>query len=222
MIQAIERTQEVSLLGLGIQGLTEENKSGEVFGQSIPGTGERVFLQYNFKAKLGIDGAEGEITKTSQSRYLISVPKFTFIGYDQPTFKVATEDGGILSWATPDIDKVEMVNEILNDDARQKYIASNEGLLKEQTKVFYNSLITSIDLDLATLVSSSVPRAFVDTRTRPPTFTNGVGWAGPCWPLGRHSGSYAASGRMVTASFRCSGRSTSSNEVRDLRRSGPR
>jgi hypothetical protein len=48
----------------------------------------------------------------------------------------------------PDIDKVDMVdmvNEILNDDARQTYIASNQELLEEQTKTFYDSLITSID-----------------------------------------------------------------------------
>ena len=38
-----------------------------------------------------------------------------------------------------------MVSEILNDDARKTYIASNEALLKEQTKTFYDSLITSID-----------------------------------------------------------------------------
>jgi hypothetical protein len=38
-----------------------------------------------------------------------------------------------------------MINDILNDDARQTYIASNEDLLQEQTKVFYNSLINSVD-----------------------------------------------------------------------------
>lgn len=145
VIHAIERTQEVSLLSLGIQGIKEEDQSAEIFGKSIPGTGEKVFLQYNFDAKLGIDGAEVKVTKTGKNAYLISVPEFIFIGYDEPTFKVAIEDGGVLSWATPDIDKVEMVNEILNDDARQTYIASNEELLEEQTRTFYDSLITSID-----------------------------------------------------------------------------
>ena len=145
VIQAIERTQEVSLVSLGIQGIKEEDGSAQIFGKSIPGTGEKVFLQYNFDAKLGIDGAKVKVTKTGESAYLISVPEFMFIGYDEPTFKVAAEDGGVLSWATPDIDKVEMVNEILNDDARQAYIASNEELLKEQTRTFYDSLITSID-----------------------------------------------------------------------------
>lgn len=145
VIHAIERTQEVSLLRLGIQGITEKDESGKILGKSIPGTGKQVFLQYNFHAKLGINGAEVKITKTGKSTYLVSVPEFSFIGYDKPTFKVATEDGGVLSWATPDIDKVEMVNEILNDNARQTYIESNEELLEEQAKTFYNSLITSID-----------------------------------------------------------------------------
>ncbi len=150
VINAIERTQEVSLLSLGVQGIKEKDASAKIFGKSIPGTGEKVFLQYEFDAKLGIDGAKVKVTKTGENAYLISVPEFRFIGYDKPTFKVAVEDGGVLSWATPDIDKLEMVNEILNDDARQAYIASNEGLLKEQARMFYDRLITSIDPDVVT------------------------------------------------------------------------
>jgi hypothetical protein len=150
VIDAIQRTQEVSLLSLGVQGIKEEDRRAEVFGTSIPGTGEKVFLQYNFHAKLGIDGAEVKVTSTGKNALVISVPEFIFIGYDEPTFKVATEDSGILSWATPDIDKVEMVNEILNDDARQAYITSNRDLLEEQTVVFYDSLINSVDPDAVT------------------------------------------------------------------------
>jgi hypothetical protein len=150
VIHAIERTQEVSLLRLGIQGITDEDKCAQAFGKCIPGSTEKVFLQYNFDAKLGIDGAEVKVRKTGQNAYLISVPEFSFIGYDKPTFKVATEDGGVLDWITPDIDKVEMINKILNDGAQTKYLASNEKLLEDQTKVFYNSLITSIDPDAVT------------------------------------------------------------------------
>lgn len=145
VIHAIERTQEVSLLSLHVQGIKDEDQSAEIFGKSIPGTGEQAFLQYNFNAKLGFDGAEVKVTETGKNAYLISVPEFIFIGYAEPTFKVAAEDRGVLSWATPDINQVEMVNEILNDDARQTYIASNEDLLEEQTRTFYDSLITSID-----------------------------------------------------------------------------
>lgn len=150
VIRAIERTQEVSLLSLGIQGIKDKDRCAEAFGKCIPGTREKVFLQYIFNAKLGIDGAEVKVSKTGENAYLISIPEFKLIGYDKPTFKVAVEDGGVLDWITPDIDKVEMVNEILNEDAREKYIASNEELLQEQTKVFYDSLITSIDPTVVT------------------------------------------------------------------------
>jgi len=36
-----------------------------------------------------------KVTKTGENAYLISVPKFKFIGYDKPTFKVAVENGGV-------------------------------------------------------------------------------------------------------------------------------
>jgi hypothetical protein len=150
VIRAIERTQEVSLVSLGIQGIKEKDQSGTIFGKKIPGAGEKVFLQYAFDAKLGIDGAEVKVTKTGDKAYLISVPKFIFIGYHDPTFKVAVEDGGPLSWATPDIDKVAMVNEILNDGARLKYLESNREVLQDQAKVFYDSLVTSIDPQVTT------------------------------------------------------------------------
>jgi hypothetical protein len=145
VIRAVERTQEVSLVSLGIQGITEKEKSAEVFGHSVPGTGEEVFLQYGFNAKLGVDGADVDVTKTGKSAYRITVPDFIFIGYDEPTFKVATQDSGVLSWLTADIDQVQMVNEILNDGARQTYLTTNQQLLEEQTKTFYDSLISSID-----------------------------------------------------------------------------
>lgn len=145
VIRAIERTQQVSLLSLGIQGINDEHKNAEVWGHAVPATGKAVYLQYSFNAKLGIDGAQVNVTRTGNGTYRISVPKFSFIGYDKLTFKVAVEDNGALSVITPDIDKAEMVTKILNDDAREKYIASNEEALKDQTEVFYNRLVTSID-----------------------------------------------------------------------------
>lgn len=150
VINAVERTQEVSLLRLGIQGIKAKDQRGTVFGREVPFSEKTVFLQYNFYAKLGIDGTRVKVTKTGENAYLISVPEFEFIGTDEPTFKVAVEDGGVLSWGTPDIDKVEMINEILNDEERQQYIDSNEELLREQTKEFYEGLITSIEPGIAT------------------------------------------------------------------------
>lgn len=145
VIRAVTRTQEVSLLRLAIQGIDEKHQHATVFGKSIPGTGEKAFVEYKFNAKLGLDGARVKITKTGNNAYLISVPEFKFIGYDKPSFQVAAEDGGVLSWVTPDIDQLEMVNEVLGPQPRQKYLASYQGELQQQTKAFYNRLITRID-----------------------------------------------------------------------------
>jgi hypothetical protein len=147
VIQAIERTQEVSLVSLGIQGLSNQKKCSEVFGKCVPGSSESVFVQYEFDAKLGIDGSDVRVEKTGETTFSVSIPKFSFIGYDQPTFKVATQSGGVLRFITPDIDRVEMINKILDENAQDKYIESNGQVLKDQTKVFYESLIKSVDSD---------------------------------------------------------------------------
>jgi hypothetical protein len=150
VIRAIERTQEVSLVSLAVQGIKQTSDSAKLFGKSVPGTKKQVFLQYAFDAKLGIDGAEVKVTKTGANAYLISVPAFTFIGYDQPSFKVAVEDGDLLSWTVPDVDRVKMINEILSEKARTTYITSNEDLLEEQSRFFYDSLIKSVDPEATT------------------------------------------------------------------------
>lgn len=150
VIEAVKRTQEISLVSLGIQGIKTKRQSGEIMGIDVPGTSRTLVLQYNFDAKLGVDGSKVNVTKSGENAFLITVPNFTFIGYDDPTFKVAAEDGGVLSWTTADIDQAKAVNEILNDRAQKAYVAKYEGLLKDQTKVFYNSLITSIDPAITT------------------------------------------------------------------------
>lgn len=144
VIQAIERTQEVSLMSLGIQGILQKEQSSTVFGQSIPGTGERVLIVYKFTAKLGVDGEQVQVEETGENAYTVTVPDFMFIGTQEPTFEVPVEDGGILRFVTPDIDQLELVNEILSDDGKQEYIDSNVDLLQDQTRVFYDSLITSV------------------------------------------------------------------------------
>lgn len=144
VIQAIERTQEVALMSLGIQGILQKEQNSTVFGQSIPGTGERVLIVYKFTAKLGVDGEQVQVEETGENAYTVTVPDFTFIGTQEPTFEVPVEDGGILRFVTPDIDQLELVNEILSDDGKQEYVDSNVDLLQDQTRVFYDSLITSV------------------------------------------------------------------------------
>lgn len=150
VIQAIERTLEVSLLSLGIQGIKQESKCSTIFGKCVPGSGDKVYLQYKFTAKLGVDGARVKVTDSGESHYVVAVPEFISIGFSDPTFEVAVTDGGALAWITPDIDEVEIVNEILNDNAREEYIESNREILEDQVQVFYDSLIAGIDPDAKT------------------------------------------------------------------------
>ncbi len=145
VITAVERTQEVSLLSLAVEGLTSEKRDREIFGQSVPGSGETVYIEYAFRAKLGLDGEQVDVRRSGTSGYVVSIPDFLVIGYDEPTFEMAVEDNGVLSWVTPDVDQLDMVNDVFDDDAQQEYLDNQQSALKEQTKVFYDSLITGID-----------------------------------------------------------------------------
>lgn len=148
VVQAIERTQEVSLLSLGVQGLKDERRSSTIFGKNVPGTGETVYIEYRFQAKLGLDGSKVTVTKDGDQGLTISVPEFEFIGFEEPTFRVAATDGGPLTWFTPDIDRLELANEVLGDAAKQDYLTSSQDLLRAQTEVFYGGLVKAIDPDL--------------------------------------------------------------------------
>ncbi len=127
VIQAVERTEEVALVGLNIQGITSEKRSSTIFGRSVPGTSETVYVQYEFTAKLGIDGAKVDVSRDGADGYSVSVPAFTF------------------SFVTADVDRFELVNKILGDGQQAEYVAKNREALEEQTKAFYGRLITSID-----------------------------------------------------------------------------
>ena len=144
VVQSIKRTEEVSLLALGIQGITSEERCSTAFGKCVPGTSDEVYMQYNFTGKLGIDGAGVEVTNSGADTYTISVPTFEFIGYSEPTFEVAVTDDGVLSWVTEDIDQAAMITKIISDDAQQKYLDDNEAMLQEQTRVFYDNIILSV------------------------------------------------------------------------------
>jgi len=149
VVNSITRHEQVVLLGLGIQGISEESMRGTLFGMDIPGSARTSFIQYNFNAKLGIDGREVEITQTGEDAFLISIPDFIFIGHDDVSFKLAAVNNDILSWTTPEIDTVDMINEILNDDTKEQYIDSNEEILRDQARIFYTGIITSIDPTIA-------------------------------------------------------------------------
>lgn len=147
IVKSITREEQVVLVGLGIEGISQKNKKGEIFGIEIPGSDRAVFLRYSFTAKLGLEGKDVTVTETGENQYLVSIPQFIFIGHGNPTFETAAQQDGILSWTVPEIDPVEMINEILNDDAKDQYIKANEDLLRDQAKAFYGNIIKGIDPD---------------------------------------------------------------------------
>ncbi|MUH60151.1 hypothetical protein [Bifidobacterium canis] len=148
VIRALERTEEVSLVRLGVTGIASQENNSHLFNIEIPGSNRTKFIQYTFDAKLGFEGKDVTIEKTGDSTYTITVPEFKFIGYDNPEYRVAVENNGMLSFGTAQIDSTEMINEIINNDTKAEYIKSNQDLLKDQAKLFYTSIIMSIDPDV--------------------------------------------------------------------------
>ncbi|MDO5677095.1 MAG: hypothetical protein Q4G35_06255 [Propionibacteriaceae bacterium] len=148
VIHAVRTTEEISLVSLGIQGIAEQTQQRTIFGMRVPGADRALFLQYDFTAKLGLDGRQVRVTQTGEKAFTISVPEFIFIGHDDVRFKLAAEKNGVLSWVTPEIDTVEMTNSILNDEAQQKYLADNDELLREQTRAFYEGIVAAVDPEI--------------------------------------------------------------------------
>ena len=147
VINAIQREEQIVLLSLGIQGISERKEGRQFFGVDIPGANRAAFLQYNFKAKLGLEGADVQIEPVGENMYRIALPAFKFIGHDDVNFRMAAEENGVLSWITPEIDTVETINQILNDEAQTQYVEDHREVLEDQAMAFYSGIIRSVDPD---------------------------------------------------------------------------
>ncbi|MBD1543012.1 hypothetical protein G9E11_12310 [Arthrobacter sp. IA7] len=148
VIQAVTRVQEVALLSLHIEGVSRNESSGEIFGVAVPASEKTTLIQYKFDAKLGIDGSQVTIEPTGPESFRVTVPQFIGIGFDDPVFEDPLESSNALGWlATPAV-QTRMVNNILSDENKQKYISQNEAALKEQARVFYSGLIASVDPEI--------------------------------------------------------------------------
>ncbi|MHA6523508.1 hypothetical protein [Tessaracoccus sp. G1721] len=148
VVQSIKREEQVVLLSLGIQGISEKSEKSTFLGLEVPGSDRATFMQYSFNAKLGIDGRDVRIVPVGEKRYRISIPEFIFIGHSNEEFRLVAENNGALSFLTPENDPVEMINSILSDDAQAEYIASNKDILREQAIFFYSSIIMGIDPEI--------------------------------------------------------------------------
>lgn len=145
IVASITREEQVVLLSLGIEGIAERSATGRFLGLDVPGTSRSSFVQYGFQAKLGVEGRDVRIERTGEDELVISVPEFVFIGHDEETFRTVVEDNGVLSFVTPEIDTVEMINAILDADAQDEYVEANTEVLQDQARAFYSAIVRSID-----------------------------------------------------------------------------
>ncbi|HSO68366.1 MAG TPA: hypothetical protein VLQ67_01885 [Arachnia sp.] len=148
VIQSITREEQVVLLSLGIQGISEKTERMTFLGVDVPGSNRASFVQYSFNAKLGIDGRDVRIVRTGEKKYRISIPEYIFIGHSNEDFRLVAENNGALSFITPENDPVEMINSILSEDTQAEYIENNEEILREQALMFYSGIITGIDPEI--------------------------------------------------------------------------
>lgn len=105
------------------------------------GTSRKKFIQASFDAKLGLNGKDVDITKDGKNSYLITVPKFIFIGYNNPNFKLLDEHNGVFSSFTSDINESDMINKVLNGKSKKKYLTKYDDLLRQSTKEFYRGIV---------------------------------------------------------------------------------
>lgn len=148
VVHSIEFREDITLLRLGIQGIQKEQNSSHIGSWKIPGTGQSVFLEYSYSALLGINGADVTIDKTGEKSYRITIPEFKFIGYDNLAFSTAIDDGGPLRFVTPNIDKEELANSILDEAAKTKHLTDNRELLKTQCENFYSGIVHAVDPEI--------------------------------------------------------------------------
>ena len=142
---AVSRQEEVALLALAVQGIARKDTQGELLGVAVPASSRTTLLQYEFTAKVGIDGENVVLDADGDGGYVVRVPRFVFVGYDKPRFEDPIESNGPISWLSPEIEETEMVNSVLSEENQRDYIELHLDELRSQAKFFYAGIITSVD-----------------------------------------------------------------------------
>lgn len=151
VIRSLKGEEQVILVTAGVTDVQEERGDGlklaigdwSLF--TLPGTERSVLVRYDYDAKFGIEGKDVEITQTGDDSYLVTIPKFIYLGYENPDLSVASEENGILSWTTPEIDTTAVFEELLSAAAVDEHINGFRPVLEEQAKVFYTRIVEAID-----------------------------------------------------------------------------
>lgn len=151
VIRSIEGEEQVILVTAGMTDVQEEREDGLKFAIgdwdffTLPGSDRSVLVRYEYDAKFGIEGKDVKISQSDDGSYLITIPKFVYLGYANPDLSVANEKNGLLSWTTPEIDTTEIFEELLSEQAVEQHIDGVRPVLEEQAKVFYSKIVEAID-----------------------------------------------------------------------------
>lgn len=148
VVRSIVREEQIVLATAGMTDIKPESADQDFFGLfDIPFTDRTVLVRYEYDAKFGIEGGDVSIEPIGDDTYRVSIPQFVFLGYDNPDFSIADEKNGILSWATPEIDKNELIKSLLTDQAVEEHLDGLRPVLEEQAKSFYTNIINAIEPD---------------------------------------------------------------------------
>lgn len=149
VIESLKREDQIVLLSLGVQDIKSDTKNSATFANiEIPGSTRQLTIQYKFNAKLGIEGKDVGISETGSNEYTITIPEFSFIGYENLSYGVLKDENGLLSWFTPEIEESAMINLVLSENAQQQYVDAQQEILQEQAAEFYSEIVQSTDPEI--------------------------------------------------------------------------
>lgn len=148
VVKALEKKSEVVILHLAVADVDSMKKVKTFYQFDIPGSDRATLLKYEFDAKLGFSGDDVKITDTGDGTFLVSIPEFTFIGYDNWHTELVSQKDGLLSWLTPEIDDRKMAEGFIDDSKKQEYIQANLRDLREESVRFYTDIARAIDPDI--------------------------------------------------------------------------
>ncbi|MBW9093326.1 hypothetical protein JNB62_06495 [Microbacterium jejuense] len=145
VVTSIEKEEQTVLLSLGVEGISEAEGIPPAILKDFPLLAKARYMVYSMKAQLGVDTVT--IEATDDHKFIVTVPEFIWIGQDE--FKVGDvfSNDGVLSAFTEQDSESEQVTAIINDEVKQKHLAANQELLRDQTEFYFTKLATSIDPD---------------------------------------------------------------------------
>lgn len=143
VVTSIEREEEVVLLTLGAQGISEAKGIPPAIVRDFPWLQKARLMQYSLKVKLGTDTVA--IKATDDHQFVVTVPPFIWIGEEDMKIERVFSDDGVLSAFTDQMTEAEQFNAIVGEELQAKYLEDNEQALRDQTEYVFTKLARSID-----------------------------------------------------------------------------